>query len=114
MHFDRSRERADELIRIADGEATLAEVRQKANERKIKKQSVFRNTDDGEMPLGKLKTIVFDCLMEHGPQTHEEMQEWLGMGSSTQRPRRVELWEAGPIEQCGTKPTKSGRSERAR
>jgi hypothetical protein len=48
------------------------------------------------MPLGKQKAIVFDC---YGPQTDEEMQELLGMGSSTQRPRRVELWEAGLIEQ---------------
>jgi predicted ArsR family transcriptional regulator len=73
-------------------------------------QSVSRDTDDGEMPLGKLKAVVFDCLRDHGPQTDEEMQELLGMGSSTQRPRRVELWEAGLIEQCGTKPTKSGRT----
>ena len=62
QHFDRSQERADQLIRIAKGDTTLAEVRQKANERKIKhraKQSVFRNTDDaddGGMRLGKQQT----------------------------------------------------------
>jgi hypothetical protein len=57
------------LTRLAKGETTLADVRRKANERKIKrrtKQSMFRNIDDdGEMPLGPQKSLVYECIKEN-------------------------------------------------
>jgi hypothetical protein len=44
------------------------------------RQSNLRKFDDGDESMGRLKTIVFDCIKEHGPQTDEEIQERLGMG----------------------------------
>ena len=43
-------------------------------------------------------------------QTDEEMQDWLPMNPSTQRPRRGELVKAGLVEDSGEKRrTRSGR-----
>ena len=42
--------------------------------------------------------------------TDEEMQRGLGMNPSTQRPRRIELVDAGKVRDSGhTRPTSSGR-----
>jgi hypothetical protein len=45
-----------------------------------------------------------------GGLTDEEGMAVSGIGPSTYRPRRVELWEAGLVHQAGTRLTKSGRS----
>ena len=42
--------------------------------------------------------------------TDEQMQDWLPMNPSTQRPRRIELVAAGLVADSGrTRPTRSGR-----
>jgi transcription initiation factor IIE alpha subunit len=42
--------------------------------------------------------------------TDDEMQLGLGMNPSTQRPRRIELYEGGHIAKCtGTRTTRGGR-----
>lgn len=46
------------------------------------------------------------CL---GGATDEEMQLALGMNPSTQRPRRIELVQAGLVVKDGTRRTSSGR-----
>lgn len=35
----------------------------------------------GEVPIGKRKSAVFECIKQHGPITDEEMQEWLWLGT---------------------------------
>jgi hypothetical protein len=45
-----------------------------------------------------------------GGLTDEEGMTASGIGPSTYRPRRVELWEAGLVHQAGTRLTRSGRS----
>lgn len=59
---------------------------------------------------GSYREQVFACLKEHGPQTDEMLQDRLQMNPSTQRPRRIELWQAGRIKEAGySLPTRSGR-----
>lgn len=51
-------------------------------------------------------------LLKARPQgaTDEEMQTWLNMPSSTQRPRRIELVSSGHVKDSGqTRATRSGR-----
>lgn len=45
-----------------------------------------------------------------GGATDEEMQDALGMNPNTQRPRRIELVQAGLVVGVGTGTTRSGRS----
>jgi len=59
-----------------------------------------------------LRRRVLDYLRECGGRgaTDEEMQLHLGMNPSTQRPRRIELVEAGFVRDSGaTRQTQSGR-----
>lgn len=48
-------------------------------------------------PTDRARVLAY--LVERGAYgaTDDEMQNWLGMNPSTQRPRRVELWKAGLI-----------------
>lgn len=58
-----------------------------------------------------LREQVFTYLAAHGPMTDEGVQEALGMNANTERPRRVELVEAGrvcEVDQTGV--TRAGRS----
>jgi hypothetical protein len=58
---------------------------------------------------GTLRARVL-AVIEAGACTDEEGMVISGIGPSTYRPRRVELWEAGLVRQAGTRATKSGRS----
>jgi hypothetical protein len=60
---------------------------------------------------GTLRAAVLATL-QHAIDglTDEQMQDMLGMGASTQRPRRVELVQAGLVRDSGrTRLTRSGR-----
>jgi hypothetical protein len=62
---------------------------------------------------GTLRARVLAELRAAGPEglTDEELQERLAMGASTQRPRQIELFEAGLVRDSGrTRPAKSGRA----
>jgi predicted transcriptional regulator len=59
--------------------------------------------------LGELQQRVL-AVVRHSPATDEEIQDALGMGPSTERPRRVELVRAGLVRDSGeTRATRSGR-----
>lgn len=58
-----------------------------------------------------LRAAVLHFLEERGDDgaTDEEMQDALGINPSTQRPRRIELVEAGWVKDSGrTRKTRSG------
>lgn len=60
----------------------------------------------------RLRGRVLGLLLERGEQgaTDEELQLALSMNPSTERPRRIELVEAGAVRDSGrTRPTRSGR-----
>jgi hypothetical protein len=57
-----------------------------------------------------MRASVFRLLHEYGPHTDQEIQLALGMGGSTERPRRIELVEALLVRDSGQRrPTRSGR-----
>lgn len=59
-----------------------------------------------------LRGVVLAYIRRRGREgaTDDEIQVALDMNPSTQRPRRVELWEAGLVERTSaTRPTRSGR-----
>jgi hypothetical protein len=57
-----------------------------------------------------MRRRVLDCLRERGPMTDEEMQDYLKMNPSTQRPRRIELVLMREVGDSGVKTlTRSGR-----
>ena len=59
-----------------------------------------------------LREAVFAAIRDRGAAgaTDDELQCSLGMNPSTERPRRVELVEAGRVLNSGlTRPTRSGR-----
>lgn len=56
-----------------------------------------------------LRERVYLCIVQNGPVNDEEIADLLEMNPSTQRPRRIELAEAGRIRPDGTRTTKSGR-----
>jgi hypothetical protein len=56
-----------------------------------------------------LKAKVMEWLIVHGPATDKQMQEGLNMGGSTQRPRRVELFQAGLIQEVDKVKQTNGR-----
>jgi hypothetical protein len=61
---------------------------------------------------GTLRSVVLRALAAAGADgmTDEELQDRLAMGPSTQRPRRVELVQAGLVRDSGrTRSTRSGR-----
>jgi transcription initiation factor IIE alpha subunit len=58
------------------------------------------------------RAVVLRFLESRGKAgaTDDEMQLGLGMNPSTQRPRRIELYEGGHIAKCtGTRTTRGGR-----
>ena len=59
--------------------------------------------------LNAMQRRVLAYLEEHGPATDEEIATGLGMNPSTQRPRRLELAQAGLVVKDGTRRTTSGR-----
>lgn len=60
---------------------------------------------------GTLRAEVLEYLKHCGPSTDEEMQHYMNLNPSTQRPRRIELVRAGLVYDSGqTRPTRSGRS----
>ncbi len=66
-----------------------------------------------EPDAASLRGVVLAHIRQCGETgaTDDEMQIALKMNPSTQRPRRIELWEADLIEKSGhTRPTKSGRN----
>lgn len=66
-----------------------------------------------ETTAGTLRRRVLDCLLNAGVlgMTDEELQTILAMNPSTQRPRRIELVNAGKVYDSGfTRPTASGRN----
>jgi len=65
-----------------------------------------------EPELGTLRAEVLAEIRRCGADgaTDDELQVTLGMNPSTERPRRIELWEAGHIARTErTRPTRSGR-----
>jgi hypothetical protein len=62
---------------------------------------------------GRCRQLVYDYISLQGTHgaTDEEIQTVLNMAGSTQRPRRVELVEAGLVKDSGRRRAmKSGRS----
>ncbi len=59
---------------------------------------------------GSLREQVWSWLYWYGPATDKEIQVGLGMDGSTQRPRRVELFKAGRVENVGKVKQVNGRS----
>lgn len=57
-----------------------------------------------------LRARVYRYIKEFGPVTDIEIQEGLGIKGSTQRPRRIKLFEMELIECAGQKKTPSGRN----
>ncbi len=61
---------------------------------------------------GTLRRLVYDYIFTAGEygRTDEEAQVYLRLNPSTQRPRRIELVNAGLVRDSGrTRPTRSGR-----
>ena len=70
----------------------------------------FRAAEKIEPSCGNLEWEVLDFMRRFGGMTDAEMQNLLGMGGSTQRPRRVSLVEKGLVRDSGTKrKTTAGR-----
>lgn len=62
---------------------------------------------------GRLRKAVYEWLKSRGEQggTDQEIQDALGMADNTERPRRIELVEAGYVRDSGQK--RLTRSKRA-
>lgn len=59
---------------------------------------------------GRLRRIVYEWLLAHGPATDEEIIAGTGLSPNTARPRRIELVQSGQVLDSGTtKKTASGR-----
>ncbi len=67
--------------------------------------------ESAEPNAGTQRRRVFDALMDHPlGLTDEQQQNLLAMNPSTQRPRRIELVNAGRVFDSGeTRLTRSGR-----
>lgn len=66
-----------------------------------------------EPSAGTLRSLVLGYVRTAGTRgaTDEEIQDGLEMNPSTERPRRVELVEAGLVyDSTATRPTRSGRA----
>ena len=64
-------------------------------------------------PSARLRHLVYECIRDSQQQglTDEEVQLALDMNPSTERPRRVELVNAGLVRASGrVRPTRSGRN----
>lgn len=62
---------------------------------------------------GRLRRELYEHLAAQGERgaTDEELSLALGMSGNTARPRRVELWRAGLVEDSGkVRKTRSGRN----
>lgn len=61
--------------------------------------------------LNALQRQVLTRIQDTGGQTDEEIQDYLELNPSTERPRRIELLRKGLILDSGvTRKTKSGRA----
>lgn len=63
-----------------------------------------------EPTAATLRGQVYALLRAKGPLTDEEIQEYLHLGGSTERPRRVELVKLGLVVRWGVGTTRAGRS----
>lgn len=66
-----------------------------------------------EPNAGTLRAIVLEFLREMGAHgaTDEELQSWLVINPSTERPRRIELVQRGLVVDSGrTRKTRAGRN----
>lgn len=52
---------------------------------------------------------VLDALRAMGPMTDEAIQRFTGLAANSERPRRIELWKRGLVQQRGEGVTRSGR-----
>ena len=59
---------------------------------------------------GSLRERVWQWLFHYGPATDKEMQQGLEMDGSTQRPRRIELFQDGRVVPVGKVQQPNGRS----
>jgi hypothetical protein len=61
---------------------------------------------------GRLRQFVFEAIWGRGElgATDEELQELLDMPANTQRPRRVELVDAGRVRDSGRRPADPERA----
>lgn len=57
-----------------------------------------------------LRTRVYDYLRDNGPATDRQIQAGLDMDGSTERPRRIELFNAGLVVNHGTVRQDNGRT----
>ena len=67
---------------------------------------------EAEPAAGTQKTRILEYLRKYRDSgaTDEDMQLYLGMNPSTQRPRRIELVQQGLVRDSGTtRPTRAGR-----
>jgi transcription initiation factor IIE alpha subunit len=64
-----------------------------------------------EKATPRLRAQVLACIRSAGDHgmTDEEVQDRLQMNPSTERPRRIELMNAGFVSPHGERPTRSGR-----
>lgn len=60
------------------------------------------------------RALVYQCIKEAGAngRTDDEIQQILGLDGSSERPRRLELWQAKRIylKNGAVRPTRTGRS----
>lgn len=66
----------------------------------------------GPATLNAMQRRVYQFIRDQGDRgaTDEECQRGMGMNPSSQRPRRVELADAGLIVKAGVRKTSSGRN----
>lgn len=65
-----------------------------------------------EQNIGTIRWRILALLRKcgDGGATDDELQHWTNLNPSTQRPRRIELCEAGLVRNSGqTRKTRSGR-----
>jgi len=66
--------------------------------------------DMGPRTSETLQTRVYNYLQENGPATDIQIQVGLGMDGSTERPRRIELFNQGRIVDHGVHRQLNGRN----
>lgn len=72
-------------------------------------QTSFEAFEAAKPWAGNARERVFQALLKNGPMTDEEIQAFLAMNPSTERPRRIELESEGRVVACGLSTTKAGR-----
>lgn len=76
----------------------------------VKSETSYRAAEAIKPHVARLQSMVLEFIRNNGPCTDEQIQEGLGLGGSTQRPRRIELLRFGLIEKIDDEGrTRSGR-----